>query len=113
MHAVLRQAERFAVNILAHDQQELALHFAGRATHARLAVDFIWIDGVPLLGGALAHIACERTAEHDCGDHTLFVGSIFHMTADDAREPLLHHRGHFGTMHHSREDDALAVPEFW
>jgi flavin reductase (DIM6/NTAB) family NADH-FMN oxidoreductase RutF len=113
IHAVLRQAKRFAVNILSHDQQDVALHFAGRATHSRQAVDFGWIDGVPLLGGALGHIACDRIAEHACGDHTLFVGSIFHMAADEAREPLLHHRGHFGTMHHSREDDAVAVPEFW
>jgi flavin reductase (DIM6/NTAB) family NADH-FMN oxidoreductase RutF len=112
MHAALRQAKRFAVNILSHDQQELALHFAGKGTLVQ-QVDFAWVEGIPMLPGALAHIACDLMAEQPCGDHTLFVGSILHMAADEGNEPLLHHRGHFGTMHRTREDDAIAVPEFW
>jgi flavin reductase (DIM6/NTAB) family NADH-FMN oxidoreductase RutF len=112
MHATLRQARRFAVNFLAHDQQDVALHFAGRAG-SPVKVAFRNVEGVPVLAGALAHIAADLTAEHECGDHTLFVGSIFHMDSNDSGEPLLHHRGHFGTMLHTREDDAIAVPAFW
>jgi flavin reductase (DIM6/NTAB) family NADH-FMN oxidoreductase RutF len=112
MHAAVSQVRRFVVNVLAHDQADLAIQFAG-GTGRKTPATIDWIHGAPMLAGALAHIAAELVAEYDCGDHTLFVGQLFDITADETREPLLYHEGRFGALIRSRDDQAIAVPEFW
>src|SRR5262245_11494155 len=112
MHEAMRIGQRFVVNILAHDQQAMASHFGGRPEidpHFELG----WIDGLPTLRNAMAHIAADITGENECGDHTLFIGHLFHMDADRGREPLLYHDARFGTLVHSRRDQPVPVPEFW
>jgi flavin reductase (DIM6/NTAB) family NADH-FMN oxidoreductase RutF len=96
MHAILLEAGRFGVNILAAGQEALAGHFAGKPD-AALRDPFVLVDGVPVLAEASAHILAESEAAHDCGDHTLFVGLIQTMTADD-RPPLLYHAGRYGAF---------------
>jgi flavin reductase (DIM6/NTAB) family NADH-FMN oxidoreductase RutF len=96
MHAILLEAGRFGINILAADQEALARHFAGKPVTG-LGDPFAHDDGVPVLADALARILAESTAHHDCGDHTLFVGLIQAMSADD-RPPLLYHAGRFGAF---------------
>ena len=96
MHAILLHAGRFGVNILAAGQEALAGHFAGKP-HSALGDPFTHIDGVPVLADASARILAEATASHDCGDHTLFVGLIQAMSADD-RPPLLYHAGRYGAF---------------
>src|SRR5262245_7783781 len=77
-HVLVQKAKRFAVNVLSREQGDIAIQFAGRSSR-RVPVVFDWIDGVPLLPDALAHMAANIVAEHDCGDHTLFVGQLFHI----------------------------------
>jgi flavin reductase (DIM6/NTAB) family NADH-FMN oxidoreductase RutF len=36
-------------------------------------------------------------ATHECGDHTIFVGDILTMSADDS-PPLVYHAGKFGAL---------------
>jgi 3-hydroxy-9,10-secoandrosta-1,3,5(10)-triene-9,17-dione monooxygenase reductase component len=76
----LRQAGRFAVSILAGDQEAVAQHFA-RSGIPPLA---LW-RGIPLrasehseplIDGAVAWLGCFTRAEHWAGDHTLFVGEV-------------------------------------
>lgn len=110
MHAHLLKAGRFAVNILALGQEELATHFAGRPV-AGLAVDFADIDGIPTIAVAGARITADLAAAHDCGDHTLFVGHIRFMAADD-RPPLLYHAGRYAALVPDPAADAPS-PEFW
>ena len=77
-HEPLRDAGRFAVSLLAGDQEALAQHF-GRSGVPPLA---LWRgievresgDGEPLLADALAWLVCRTVAEHPAGDHTIFVG---------------------------------------
>jgi len=112
MHGFVSASGRFAVNVLAHDQADAAIHFAGRP-NPKLRVDIDWVDGLPVLADASAHMAADVAAAHDCGDHTLFVGHLFHMDADKARQPLLYHEGRFGSLVHTREDAMVPAPEFW
>ncbi len=77
MHELLRRAGGFALSLLAGDQEAVAQHFArgvppfvhwhGIATRGGAA-------GAPLLEGALGWVECRTEAEHEAGDHTLFVG---------------------------------------
>ena len=78
------------------DLSEEVRHFAGKPHHA-IGNPFKHVDGVPVLADASACIVAEATANHDCGDHTLFVGLIEAMSADD-RPPLLYHAGRYGAF---------------
>lgn len=111
MHAHLAGSRFLGVNILAEGQVEVSERFAGRFVPGP-APAFDRIASVPLIADACARIAAEIVARHDCGDHTLIVGLILHMDADD-RPPLLHHAGHYaGLVYRSGVHD-LPVPEFW
>lgn len=110
MHSHLPAAGAFAVNILAAGQEELAIHFAGRPK-TDLNVPFGDFHGIPGILSASAMITASVAAQHDCGDHTLFIGAIISMTADD-RPPLLYHASQFAALVPLREPAPLAT-EFW
>jgi flavin reductase (DIM6/NTAB) family NADH-FMN oxidoreductase RutF len=109
MYGHLTEAGVFGVNILAAGQQDLATHFGGHPI-AGLDVAFANVGGVPTLAHASAWLTAETVATHACGDHTIFIGRIRQMMADD-RAPLVFHAGHFGTLVTGRESPA--APELW
>lgn len=82
----------FTVNVLAADQQALAMHFAGRAQDIRIE----WTEGAtaPALAGACATFSCRPWAEYDGGDHIIVIGEIVEASHNDL-EPLLFHSGKF------------------
>jgi flavin reductase (DIM6/NTAB) family NADH-FMN oxidoreductase RutF len=99
MYAALCGAERFGVSILASDQEALSRRFATMASSHRF--DGIGYErgesGVVLLDEALGHIECLRVAQHEAGDHTLFIGEVERASARDAR-PLLYYRGGYAQL---------------
>ncbi|MEM0907549.1 MAG: flavin reductase family protein [Pseudomonadota bacterium] len=87
-------APRFAIHVLRADQEPIADAFmraadAFDATRWRAAE-----DGLPLLEGCLARFTCEKTAEHDAGDHTIVVGKVTAMAGGDG-DPLIYFRGRY------------------
>jgi flavin reductase (DIM6/NTAB) family NADH-FMN oxidoreductase RutF len=110
-HALMLAADRFGVNILAETHQEVSEHFAGRP-NLRLVVTFDELHGVPLLKDACARMAAETVARHGCGDHTVFIGRILYMDADD-RPPLIYHAGRYRGLDRGGRIDQPAVLEFW
>lgn len=96
MHAHLLAARQFGINILGAGQHEIANHFAGRSL-AAYAPEFVYVGAIPTLGGVATVITAETVATHECGDHTLFVGHILTMTADESA-PLVYHAGKFGAL---------------
>jgi flavin reductase (DIM6/NTAB) family NADH-FMN oxidoreductase RutF len=110
MHGHLIAAGRFAVNILASGQEDYAAHFSGQPIPG-LTVDLHSVGGAMILAEASAWMTAETAATHDCGDHTIFVGHIRLMEADQ-RPPLIHHAGRYAALVPTREV-ALPVPEFW
>lgn len=101
----VRDAGRFSVSVLREGQEALALRFASKARmdekFAGLAVERQ--DDLPVLGDALAWIACDLSELLPGGDHTIALGAITALGADpsDGR-PLLHHRGAFAGLHFAR-----------
>jgi flavin reductase (DIM6/NTAB) family NADH-FMN oxidoreductase RutF len=79
MHELLRRAGSFALSLLAGDQDAVAQHFArgvpplapGHGIRTREDA-----ARAPLLDGALGWLECRVAAEHEAGDHTLFVGEV-------------------------------------
>jgi flavin reductase (DIM6/NTAB) family NADH-FMN oxidoreductase RutF len=110
MHPVLSAAGRFAVNILAFGQEHYATHYSGRPIPG-LLVEFRDVGGVTILADASAWLTAETAATHDCGDHTLFIGHIRSMEADE-RPPLVYHAGLYAALVPTHEA-AQPVPEFW
>lgn len=92
----IKQSKSFSVNILAADQQELSMIFAGQLKEHR-EVEFDQLDGKPVLKGAVAQIACEVSAEHLEGDHTLFIGRVTDIQLEDA-EPLVFYSGKYRAL---------------
>jgi flavin reductase len=110
MHDHLIAAGAFGVNFLAAGQESVATHFAGRPV-AGLDVGFGDHHGIPGIIGASGLITAAVSARHECGDHTLFIGAIISMRADD-RAPLLYHASRFAALVPLREAAPVAV-EFW
>jgi flavin reductase len=109
-HAMILESGRFGVNVLGADQQDLAIYFAGKKSR-EVEARFETIAGVPMLRDCAARIGARVTSRCDCGDHTLFIGAILFMDANE-RPPLLYHRGAFGALAPQRLED-VPVPEFW
>jgi len=86
----------FIVNILKEDQQDTAMHFAGRNTEAE---PFEWEKG--LLGNrikeSLAYIECKPWKAYDGGDHVLFLGEVKHFEYSGG-SPLAYYCGEFSEV---------------
>src|SRR4051812_41173338 len=96
---IVREAERFAVNILRTGQEDLAKTFASKALPDEkfAAVTHTVDHGVPVLDDALAWLACDLQALHPGGDHTIGVGAVTQLGASEG-EPLLFVRGRYVSL---------------
>jgi 3-hydroxy-9,10-secoandrosta-1,3,5(10)-triene-9,17-dione monooxygenase reductase component len=98
--AVVRESGRFAVNILARDEQELAAVFASKrvAREKFESVTHTEAQGVPVIDGALAWIACSLRELHPGGDHVIGIGEVIGMGTGEERDPLVYYRGRYTTV---------------
>jgi flavin reductase (DIM6/NTAB) family NADH-FMN oxidoreductase RutF len=96
MDDLLPKTRRYGISVLGAEQEELAMHFAGRPVED-LAPRFTWWKELPFVDGALAHVGCKVDAIHQAGDHRLWVGRVEYMEYRDG-EPLLFYGGRFGRM---------------
>ncbi|MBV9803439.1 MAG: flavin reductase family protein [Solirubrobacterales bacterium] len=96
MHQMLPDTRRYGVSVLATEQERLAMHFAGRPDPEQ-PDPFVWTDDTPVVDGAIAHFVCDCYAEHEAGDHTLYVGQVRGFSAR-VGQPLLFHSGQFARV---------------
>jgi len=96
----LRTTSRYAVNVLAEAQQDISNRFA-RANSGK------WdgIDSGPrdaasqvLLPDALATFECEPYAQHDGGDHLIFIGRVVRHQARHDGRPLIFFGGKYRAL---------------
>jgi flavin reductase (DIM6/NTAB) family NADH-FMN oxidoreductase RutF len=98
MHGAILRVEQFVVNVLSSSQETLARRFADKHEDRFDGVGYqINPDGLILLGGALAHIECQRHAEYPGGDHTIVVGRVIGGNTSKGR-PLLYYRGGYAAI---------------
>lgn len=91
--AALRPGSQYAVNVLHHDQRDLAMYFADRPQPGT-RVEWEVRAGVPHLAGCGAHFRCVAQDVHGAGDHVLVVGLVEEFQAY-GHAPLLFYRGAF------------------
>ena len=96
----LREAERFAVNVLQIGQQPTSNRFAGKGEDRFAATPWeVGEFGTPVLTGSLSSFECVRDAVHDGGDHFLLVGRVVKAIFEPRRDPLLYFRGKYRKLH--------------
>jgi len=97
---VLREAERFAVNVLQIGQQPTSNRFAGKGEDRFAATPWeVGEHGTPVLKGSLSSFECERQDIHDGGDHFILVGRVLKAIFEPRRDPLLYFRGKYRKLH--------------
>ena len=96
---IVRESGRFAVNLLASDQEPLAAVFASKLPEAEKleGVPHRLVDEVPVLDGALAWATCTLDELRPGGDHTIAIGSVVSLGLG-AGEPLLWYAGGYHAL---------------
>lgn len=94
----IRQAGRFAVNILSGEQVAISNQFARKGTDKWHGVD--WHPsplGNPVIAGSLHWLDCEIHAEHVAGDHLIVIGEVKALNLQEAAatQPLLYFKGQY------------------
>ena len=97
----IRQAGRFAVNILSGEQAEISNQFARRGADKWHGVERHESPlGNPIIAGSLHWLDCEIYAEHAAGDHLIVIGEVkalseLPMPKAASTQPLLYFKGQY------------------
>ena len=98
IHPHLAPAAKFAVSLLAREQEPLSRRFAETRDDRFDGVAYTRaLTGCALVTDALAHLECTMWAQYAGGDHTIFVGHVVRAVARDAA-PLLYYRGGYAAL---------------
>ncbi len=99
-----RTASHFVVNVLAQEQDDLAMRFANPAIVDKFEGVALRDDAlgrsheVPLVGGAAAWFVCACRDAIETGDHTLFIGRVVAHESAAERPPLVFQGGRFTAL---------------
>ena len=94
-HDPLYRAERFAVNVLAHDQAGLARHFGSRRPDKFEGIPWrVGAYGCPVLDGVCAYLEAELRERVHASTHTIFIGRIL-AAASTPTAPLVYMASQF------------------
>jgi len=96
---LVRDSGRFAVNLLAAGQEQLAGVFASKLPESEKldGVAHRLEQGVPVIEGSLAWATCELNELIAGGDHTIAIGEVITMGLGDGR-PLLWYSGRYHSL---------------
>ena len=89
---------KFAIHILAGDQQELCRTFASKGVDRFSQCNWGFSDnGLPIIDDTFAVLVCETFKAVEAGDHTILIGNVKAIRKSD-KEPMLYHRRHFASI---------------
>lgn len=93
---IVREAGRFAVNLLSAEQERLAGVFASKLPEAEKldGVEHHFEDGMPIIKGILAWAICDLRDLIAGGDHTIAIGEATALGLGQGR-PLLWFGGRY------------------
>ncbi len=93
------EGEKFGVNILAQEQQDVSAHFASKGSDRSAWIEATGKTGVPLLGHALACLECRLVRTVEAGDHTILIGEVVEASGPrDRSQPLVFYRGRYRAL---------------
>jgi 3-hydroxy-9,10-secoandrosta-1,3,5(10)-triene-9,17-dione monooxygenase reductase component len=91
----IRAAGHFCANVLAADQEALARRFAAKGDRFAGVTYSPGVTGAPVLENVHAHLECRIVATYEAGDHTLVLGRVLDLGADEDAAPLLFYRSRY------------------
>jgi 3-hydroxy-9,10-secoandrosta-1,3,5(10)-triene-9,17-dione monooxygenase reductase component len=96
---IVRESGRFAVNLLAADQERLAGVFASKLPEAEKldGVAHRFEQGMPVITGSLAWAVCDLRELIAGGDHTIAIGEVTALGLGEGT-PLLWFEGRYHTL---------------
>ena len=87
-------SERFGVNLLASDQEDISNRFAYGEPDELFDGIELTHDDPPIIAGSLGFFVCRLVASHDAGDHTLYLGEPVEGEWFEG-QPLMYWRGRY------------------
>jgi flavin reductase (DIM6/NTAB) family NADH-FMN oxidoreductase RutF len=96
---IVRDAGRFALNILGSKQRDVARVFASKVPEGEKldGVEHHLLHGAPIIDGSLAWAICDLREQIAGGDHTIVIGEVIEMGLGDG-EPLLWYEGRYHSL---------------
>ncbi len=94
---LIEASGKFAVSVLAEDDNDLMRHFSRGYEPGQDAFDgvatTVRATGTPVLGDALAFMDCELSTTCQAGDHNLYIGQVVDgAMLGSAGRPMVHIR---------------------
>ena len=90
-------SRRFAIHVLAEEQQHIAEAFSKSKTAFDDVPQHKSHCGMPLIDNALATLECSLHSDHDAGDHLIIVGEVT-KCHKRAGQPLIYFNGQYGAL---------------
>jgi 3-hydroxy-9,10-secoandrosta-1,3,5(10)-triene-9,17-dione monooxygenase reductase component len=92
----IQSSGRFAVNVLAEDQQELCARFGKPGADKFSGLAWHRTPWGPSIDGVLATVLCDIHDIHRAGDHDIVVGHVRQLWTARSDGPLVYFRGGYG-----------------
>jgi len=97
-HDAIPKAERFAINVLREDQEEISRRFASRMENKFEGLPTrTGLLKLPLLEGTIATIECRLHDTLPGGDHTIYVGEVVSAETREGK-PLMYFRAGYHAL---------------
>ncbi|MEK4025027.1 MULTISPECIES: flavin reductase family protein [Sporosarcina] len=90
---------KFAVHVLAGEQQELCKVFASK--HADRFSTCKWSlseNGLPVIEDVFGVFECKTFKAIEAGDHIVLIGEVLDLKVSKEKDPMLYHRRVFGPI---------------
>lgn len=100
-YPVIRDTQKFAIHILADDQQGVAYQFAKKGIDKSKGLNIKQSKhGVPVIEGALAVLECTLWNDYPGGDHAILVGQVVNaeLANTEQTHPLLYCRSKMSSL---------------
>jgi flavin reductase (DIM6/NTAB) family NADH-FMN oxidoreductase RutF len=104
------QNQRFAVNILNANQQDISNHFSGGSSQEERFANAAWhlgSTGVPILDESLMSLECKVIEKVRAGTHWVIIGEVQDVTSRSGK-PLLYFRSNYRQLADAVSETAAA-----
>ena len=96
---VFKDGGKFAVHVLAGEQQELCKTFASKVEDRFSTCNWkLSSNKLPIIEEAFGVFECKTFQAIEAGDHTVLIGEVTNIQIDEEKEPMLYHRRVFGPI---------------
>lgn len=107
-------ARHCAIHVLSENQADLSARFATAKGRKWAGLEYReGRGGVPLLRGVAARFECTRWAQHDGGDHILFIVEVQTIEVHPDRRPIVYCNGRYASLERGRSPVTALGPELY